>query len=109
MLFSKTKGKLMQNSDSFTKFLLILLVIGVWGLLIKSFFPDSSIQTQSKRQYIIGAIDEQGRIRFDGGGNSIALTATGLSIALSEVSKEGLKVNSILTPSSGGYVVIVEK
>lgn len=99
----------MQNSDGLTKFLLILLIIGVWGLLIKSFFPAPSIETSSKKQYIIGAIDEQGKVKFDGSGSSIGLTATGLSNALDEASKQGLKVNSILTPSNGGYVVIVER
>lgn len=99
----------MQNSDGLTKLLLILLVIGVWGLLIKSFFPASSIQAKSKKQYVIGAIDDQGKIKFDGSGSSVGLTASGLSNALDEASKEGLKVNSILTPSNGGYVVIVEK
>lgn len=71
----------MQNSDGLTKLLLILLVVGVWGLLIKSFFPASSIQTQSRKQYVIGAIDEHGKIRFDGSGSSIGLTASGLSNA----------------------------
>ena len=99
----------MQNSDGLTKVLLVLLVVGVWGLLIKSFFPVSSIQTQSKKQYIVGSIDDQGGIKFDGSGGSIGLTSTGLLNALDEASKQGLKVNSILTPSSGGYVVIVEK
>jgi hypothetical protein len=99
----------MQNSDGLTKFLLILLVVGVLGLLIKSFFPASSVQPEPKKQYVIGAIDQQGRIRFDGSGSSIGLTASGLSNALDEASKEGLKLNSILTPSNGGYVVIVEK
>lgn len=97
----------MENSGGLTKLCLVLLVVGVWGLLIKSFFPASSVQTG--RQYVIGAIDDQGRINFDGSGSSIGLTASGLSNALNEASKEGLKVNSILTPSNGGYVVIVEK
>lgn len=97
----------MENSGGLTRICLILLVIGVWGLLIKSFFPGSS--AQSGKQYVIGAIDDQGRIRFDGSGSSIGLTASGLSNALNEASKEGLKVNSILAPSNGGYVVIVEK
>jgi hypothetical protein len=99
----------MQNSDGLTKVLLILLVIGVWGLLVKSFFPASSVQTQSKKQYIVGSIDDRGGIKFDGSGGSIGLTATGLLNALDEASKQGLKVNSILTPSSGGYVVVIEK
>ena len=99
----------MQNSDGVTKLLLVLLVIGVWGLLLKSFFPASSVQGQPGKQYVLGAIDEQGKIRFDGHGSSIGLTASGLSNALDEVSREGLKLNSILTPSNGGYVVIVEK
>lgn len=99
----------MENSGGLTRICLILLVIGVWGLLIKSFFPGASVQTQSGRQYVIGAIDDQGRIRFDGSGSSIGLTANGLSNALNEASKEGLKVSSILAPSNGGYVVIVEK
>jgi hypothetical protein len=81
----------------------------MWGLLIKSFFPASSIQTQSKKQYIVGSIDNEGGIKFDGSGGSIGLTATGLLNALDEASRQGLKVNSILTPASGGYVVIVEK
>lgn len=97
----------MENSDRLTKICLVLLVVGVWGLLIKSFFPASSIQT--RKQYVIGAIDDQGKIRFDGSGSSIGLTANGLSNALNEASKEGLKVSSILAPSNGGYVVIVEK
>ena len=97
----------MENLDRLTKICLVLLVVGVWGLLIKSFFPASSVQP--RKQYVIGAIDDQGRIRFDGGGSSIGLTASGLSNALNEASKEGLKVSSILAPSNGGYVVIVEK
>ena len=97
----------MENSGRLTKICLVLLVVGVWGLLVKSFFPASSVQPG--KQYVIGAIDDQGRIRFDGGGSSIGLTASGLSNALNEASKEGLKVSSILAPSNGGYVVIVEK
>ena len=96
-----------MNSDRLTKICLVLLVVGVWGLLVKSFFPASSVQTG--KQYVIGAIDDQGRIKFDGSGSSIGLTANGLSNALNEASKEGLKVHSILAPSNGGYVVIVEK
>lgn len=98
----------MQDTSNFVKILLLLLVIGVWSILVRSFFTGSPMQLQSQKQYSVCGIDDNGNI-IVGGGNSIGLTVAGLVHALEEAPRQGWKLHSVVGISSGGYVVIVEK
>ncbi len=98
----------MQNSDWLMKVLVALLVVATWGLLLRSFFPVSS--QSATKALIVCAVDDTGNYYFDGRGNSIGLTAVGLTEALEAAGRHGKIVHSVLPLSgSAGYVLIVEK
>lgn len=90
--------------------LLILLVVGVWGLLLRPFFTDyfPLAQAQVHKQYAIVAIDKEGKLAI-GGDGTIGLNATGLQWAVDEVPRKGWRIHSVACPQAGGYVVVVEK
>jgi hypothetical protein len=93
--------------------LLLLLTLGVWGLLARSFFPpvagSASPPPAAKRIYVASS-DKDGKIFFDNSPGNIGFTASGLLNVLDEAAKQGIKVHSVVSPSGvGGYVVFVEK
>jgi hypothetical protein len=99
----------MMDANRQIKLLLILLVIGVWGLLLRSLvWPVSGTTAVEKRVYV-STQDEKGKIRFDHTGTVTGTTLTGLVNVLDEAARQGVKVHSITPLSRGGYVVFVEK
>lgn len=100
----------MQKTNRILIVLLILLVLGVWGLLLRPFFADFSplAQAQVRKQYAIVAIDKDQKLAI-GGDGTIALSATGLQWAVDEAPRKGWRIHSIACPQAGGYVVLVEK
>jgi len=100
----------MQNRDYISKVLLLLLVVGVWGLLLSHFITSYSSQAQARRQYSVWVADDSSGKLEIGGNGSLPLTARGLVKALDETPRQGWKVHSVVYSSGGGgYVVIVEK
>jgi hypothetical protein len=120
---------MMQNRDYTFKILLLLLVIGVWGLLVSPFIgtyasqntgladrPAPATPPQTQRQYSVWVEDFPAR-KLQIGTSGIKGTAI-FSLSLSEmvVAVEatpslGWKVHSVVNTPEGpeGYVVIVEK
>lgn len=100
----------MKNLDRSLKVLLALLVIGVWGLLIRSIFTavSPSAQAQARKQYAVIASDKNDKLII-GGAGTLALSGTGLQIALEEIPRQGWRLHSVVSPQAGGYVVIVER
>jgi hypothetical protein len=92
-----------MNLERPIKLLLLLLVVGVWALLVRSFFPPAS------RQIYVCSMDDKGKISFDNSDGTIGFTGTGLQSALNEAARKGIKIHSVVAPQSGGYVVFVEK
>jgi hypothetical protein len=117
----------MQNGDRAFKILLLLLVIGVWGLLLSPFIrgyasqkpgrtdkPEPAKPPQAQRQYSAWVDDDKSGTLQIGGDGTISLTAAGLMKALEETPRQGWKAHSVVHKSrgggyGGGYVVIVEK
>jgi hypothetical protein len=103
----------MKGTSRQIKALLLVLVLGVWGLLIRSFFPPASREASPspavKRVYVVST-DDKGKISFDSAPGSIGFGATGLLNVLDEAARQGVKIHSVLSPSGvGGYVVLVER
>jgi hypothetical protein len=99
----------METMGKQIKLLLLLLALGVWGLLLRSFFPPSVGTTSGKRLYAC-TIDDQGKIYLDHSGSSLAFTGTGLVSVLDEAARQGVKIHSVMSPANGGgYIVLIEK
>jgi hypothetical protein len=52
---------------------------------------------------------DDGKIFFDNLPENIGFSASGLLSVLKEAERRGIKIHSVVAPSSGGYVVFVEK
>jgi hypothetical protein len=115
---------MMQNRDYTLKILLLLLVIGVWGLLVSPFVgayasqntgsadkPAPATAPQPQRQYSVWVTRPQWRGIEIGGEGVPWVRAEVLVSVLEATPRLGWKVHSVAyTPEgSGGYVVIVEK
>ena len=114
----------MQNRDYTIKILLLLLVIGVWGLLASPFIGTHALQKQggadqpapatapqAQRQYSVWVYnDKSGKVEIGGDGYP-SVTGIELVKVLEATPRLGWKVHSVFyTPEgSGGYVVILEK
>lgn len=61
-----------------------------------------------QHQYSMVTMNDKGVYEI-GGVGTIAFTGSGLGPALEQAGKEGWKVHSVVCPSVGGFVVIVEK
>jgi hypothetical protein len=114
----------MQNRDYTLKILLLLLVIGVWGLLVSPFIgtyaspklgradklaPATAPQTQ--REYSVwGYNDKSGKIEIGGGGYP-SVSPIELEKVLEATPRLGWKVHSVVYnhKGAGGFAVIVEK
>jgi hypothetical protein len=100
----------MQGTNRLTNILLMILIVSVWALVWRGMAQTAPGAAATKKELVVCAIDEQGKYRFDGGGDSLGLTATGLVNALEEAARQNVTIHSIITPSNGGgYVIIVEK
>jgi len=114
----------MQNRDYTFKILLLLLVIGVWGLLASPFIgthaspnpgsadqPAPATAPQPQRQYSVWVSNSKsGKLEI--GGNGVPwVNAIELVSVLEATPRLGWKVHSVAyTPEgAGGYVVILEK
>jgi hypothetical protein len=106
-----SKGdKFMQNTDRFTKIILVIIAIGIFGLLLKPLFHISPAEAQSSKQYVaIGYknyfIDDVSKAEvviggFETGGPMVPLLET--------VNRKGWKLHSIVAGNQG-WVVIAEK
>jgi len=101
-----------QHPDRCTKVLLALLVLGVWGLLLRPVAQVLPAEAQSRplKQYGVCSVNNEGKVSINGAG-FIGLNANELQTAFQLVPKSGWRVHSVL-PGAGGmsaYVVIVEK
>ena len=108
-----------------TSYLLLLLVIGVWGFLINSVLgnwtPIAEAQTRKAassaagqtggKQYAVAAIDKSGQLIF-GGDGTIVLNATGLQAVMAAAPRQGWKVHSVIYSGfdyNKGWTVVLEK
>jgi hypothetical protein len=118
----------MQNRAYTSNFLLLLLVIGVWGLLASPFIgsyasqntgsadkPAPATAPQTQRQYSVWVKDFPAR-KLQIGLSGIkttaffTLTLDEMVAAVEATPSLGWKVHSVVDSSEGrGYVVIVEK
>lgn len=113
----------MQSFDRSTKILLFLLVLGVWGLLLRPLFPSlitHAQKTQPKSQpkpqpqistkaYGILLLDEKQGWNVNGSGTG-SLVTTGLIGGLQQLPSGGWKLHSVVPGANGnGYSIIVEK
>ncbi len=100
----------MQKVDRSTKLLLAMIVLGLWAGLLKGLLLDhpQAATAQARRQYAVCAIDKQGNFNI-GGDGTIALSGTGLQIAMDEIPRRGWRIHTVVSPPVGGYVVVVEK
>jgi len=118
----------MQNIDYTFKILLLLLVIGVWGLLASPFIgtyasqkpsradePAPATSPQAQKQYSVWVKDFPAR-KLQIGLSGIkttaffTLTQEEMVAAVEATPSLGWKVHSVVDSSEGsGYVVIVEK
>lgn len=114
----------MQNRDYTTNFLLLLLVIGVWGLLASPFIgtyasqntgradrPAPATPPQTQRQYSVWVSRPQSGELEIGGAGFPAVDAIELVKVLEATPRLGWKVHSVvyIPKGAGGYAVIVEK
>jgi hypothetical protein len=114
----------MQNRDYTFKILLLLLVIGVWGLLASPFIgthaspnpgsadqPAPATPPQTQRQYSTWVSKFPSKKLEIGGDGFPTLTPSELVTALEATPRLGWKVHSVVYSSegTGGYVVILEK
>jgi hypothetical protein len=114
----------MQNRNYTFNILLLLLVIGVWGLLARPYIetyasqnlsradnPAPATPLQTQRQYSVWVNNFPSKKLEIGGTGFPQLTASELVNALEATPRLGWKVHSVVYSSegSGGYVVIVEK
>jgi hypothetical protein len=109
----------MQNYDRSTKILLFLLVLGVWGLLLRPLFPSLVTHAQkaqpkpqpqaSTKAYGILLLDEKQGWNVNGSGTG-SLVTTGLIGGLQQLPSGGWKLHSVVPGANGtGYSIIVEK
>jgi hypothetical protein len=114
----------MQKRDYISNILLLLLVIGVWGLLASPFIGTyasqntgsanktaPATQPQTQRQYSVWVNNFQSGELVIGGAGFPSVKASDLVSVLEATPRLGWKVHSVVyTPvGTGGYVVIVEK
>ncbi|HEU0178661.1 MAG TPA: hypothetical protein VFV58_30725 [Blastocatellia bacterium] len=113
----------MQNRDYTFKILLLLLVIGVWGLLASPFIgtyalhkpggadqPAAATAPQTERQYSVWVYNDKSAKIEIGGDGYPSVSGIELVKVLEATPRLGWKVHSVLyNPKSGGFVVIVEK
>src|SRR5262249_19962846 len=99
----------MKEVNRQIKLLILALVLGVWGLFAQSFFTSAAGSAVPAKRIYVCSSDEEGKIFFDNSAGNIGFNATGLLAVLNEAVRKGIKVHSVLSPSTGGYVVFVEK
>lgn len=79
------------------------------ALVIGTTQPTIVARAQTKRQFLVYAVDSANGLLAGGPGN-VALTAVGLENALADASNRGYKVTSVVYNTvMGGYTVIIEK
>jgi len=114
----------MQNRDYTFKILLLLLVIGVWGLLASPFIGTHALQKlgsadqpapatppQTQRQYSVwGYNDKSAKLEIGGDGYP-SVSGIELVKVLEATPRLGWKVHSVIynPKGAGGFAVIVEK
>ena len=114
----------MQNRDYTFKILLLLLVIGVWGLLARPFIgtyaspnpgradkPAPATPLQTQREYSVWVYnDKSGKLEIGGDGYP-SVSGIELAKVLEATPRLGWKVHSVVynPKTSGGFTVIVEK
>ena len=100
----------MISPDRQIRILLLTLVIGIWGLLLRGLFSPASEAASplppEKFVYVV-SLDKSG-YHFDNTPGNIAFNAAGLAEALNEAARKGIRVHSVVS-STAGYVVFVEK
>lgn len=81
--------------DRFTKVLLTLLVIGVWGSLLRPFFnvPAANAQSSARKRYVLATQGTFGEVQF-GGDGAKALSASHFAKTLKEAPEEGWRLHS---------------
>ena len=104
----------MMRTDRQIRILLLALVVGVWGLLLRGLFSPTSGAASSppteKLVYLVSRDKDKPEFHFDNTPGNIGLTAAGLNEALKEAASKGIRVHSVITGIDGnGYVVFVER
>gem|GEM_PF-5124001 len=108
----------MQGQDRSTKLLLTLLVIGLWGLLLRPYVTPTPVQAQGKatRKYELCYTsrkqpygDNDGKVTI-GGSGIFSLTSVEMADAIDIISKRGWKLHSVVKLDAGdSWIVIAEK
>ncbi|HKX29154.1 MAG TPA: hypothetical protein VJ302_15775 [Blastocatellia bacterium] len=103
----------MISPDRQIRILLLALVVGVWGLLLRGLFSPISgaagSMSAEKLIYVVSRDKDKQIFNFDNTPGNIGLTAAGLNEALREAVNKGIRVHSVIPGPNGGYVVFVEK
>lgn len=116
----------MQITDRYTKVVLTLLTLGVWGLLLRPLLAENPAWAQKKpsteKKAAAAAVKPSGKTEYGvlvpeegkgfvvNGAGPVALTATGLENGLDSISGGEWKLHSVVYNTvMGGYTIIVQK
>ena len=102
----------MKIQDGFTKVLLLLLVVGIWGLLLRPLIVPTSVVAQTNataRRYEFGMFEREVRIGSTG---NIYLTARQVTDVVFLAQQSGWRLHSIvpvIDEEDDRFIVVFEK